>query len=324
MVRKNQNNRTKGKERTKGSARQRRSHPDDPAGPPFKAAAWDLGHCDPKRCSGKRLIKLGLVRELTIGRKSGGVVISPSAKIVVSPADTPTLRAHGAAVVECSWARLSEVPFNKLGGKTERLLPYLVAANSVNYGKPWRLNCVEALAACFAICGEWEWAEQILEPFTYGEAFLDINRELLEKYAACQDADGVKTAEDEWMIQLEREYAESRAGEIGEKQGNINRGDEVRDEDKDEEGDAAEYLRQKVLQSKAFTNPQPASKMQSRNDIKSGDRSDDDEYLVEDDGIFNAIPVVEEEAGPSIINTAARNPTCNSLSVTFSVHKISA
>jgi pre-rRNA-processing protein TSR3 len=235
------------------------------------------------------------------------------------------------------------VPFNKLGGKTERLLPYLVAANSVNYGKPWRLNCVEALAACFAICGEWEWAEQILEPFTYGEAFLDINRELLEKYAACQDADGVKTAEDEWMIQLEREYAESRAGEIGEKQGNINRGDEVRDEDKDEEGDAAvrnldlphgsdddnddeyqEYLRQKVLQSKAFTNPQPASKMQSRNDIKSGDRSDDDEYLVEDDGIFNAIPVVEEEAGPSIINTAARNPTCNSLSVTFSVHKISA
>ncbi|KAL5337044.1 hypothetical protein BJX70DRAFT_370978 [Aspergillus crustosus] len=44
--------------------------------PPYKAACWDLGHCDPKRCSGKRLMQFGLMRELAIGQKFQGVVVS--------------------------------------------------------------------------------------------------------------------------------------------------------------------------------------------------------------------------------------------------------
>lgn len=44
--------------------------------PPFKAACWDLEHCDPKRCSGKRLMHFGLMRELHVGQKFSGVVIS--------------------------------------------------------------------------------------------------------------------------------------------------------------------------------------------------------------------------------------------------------
>ena len=44
--------------------------------PSFKAACWDLEHCDPKRCSGKRLKRFGLMRELAIGQKFPGVVIS--------------------------------------------------------------------------------------------------------------------------------------------------------------------------------------------------------------------------------------------------------
>lgn len=46
------------------------------ARPAFKAACWDLEHCDPKRCSGKRLMHFGLMRELSIGQKFSGVVIS--------------------------------------------------------------------------------------------------------------------------------------------------------------------------------------------------------------------------------------------------------
>ncbi|ETI24894.1 hypothetical protein G647_04264 [Cladophialophora carrionii CBS 160.54] len=178
--------------------------------PPFKAACWDFGHCDSKRCSGKRLMHFGLMRELPVGQKFPGVVISPNAKTILSPADRELLEQYGAAVVECSWIRLQEVPFSRIGGKCERLLPYLVAANSVNYGKPWRLNCVEALAACFAICGHHDWAEIVLQHFSYGEAFLEINSQLFKRYAACQNEEEIKKAEEKWLAKLEKEYAESR------------------------------------------------------------------------------------------------------------------
>ena len=44
--------------------------------PTFRAACWDFGHCDAKRCSGKRLMRLGLIRELHVGQKFAGVVVS--------------------------------------------------------------------------------------------------------------------------------------------------------------------------------------------------------------------------------------------------------
>ncbi|KAG4256343.1 pre-rRNA-processing protein TSR3 [Fusarium proliferatum] len=178
--------------------------------PAFKAACWDLGHCDPKRCSGKKLMKLGMMRDLHLGQRHNGVIITPNGKHTVSPADRELMDQYGAAVVECSWARTQEVQWNKVGGKCERLLPYLVAANTVNYGKPWRLNCVEALAAAFYICGHSDWAEQILAPFSYGPSFLEINHSLLKRYAACADEAEIKKTEEEWMEQLEKEYAESR------------------------------------------------------------------------------------------------------------------
>ena len=186
------------------------------------------------------------MRDLHLGQRHNGVIITPNGKHTLSPADTELLDEYGAAVVECSWARTKEVQWNKVGGKCERLLPYLVAANTVNYGKPYRLNCVEALAACFSICGHPDWAEQVLRPFNYGESFLAINSKLLKKYAACADEAAVKQTEKEWLERLEREHAESR--EMGDdddlwKGGNVNRRvvtDSDEDSDRDDEEDEVE------------------------------------------------------------------------------------
>lgn len=87
MVRHKKDKFSRGKGPVHGSG-QRASQSDEAAAqvdvkPGFRAVCWDLGHCDPKRCSGKRLIKSGLMLELRIGQKFAGVVISYVASFAV-------------------------------------------------------------------------------------------------------------------------------------------------------------------------------------------------------------------------------------------------
>jgi pre-rRNA-processing protein TSR3 len=230
-------------------------------------------------------MRLGLMRELHLGQRHAGVIITPNGKKVLSPADKDLMDQFGVAVVECSWARTAEVQWSKVSGKCERLLPYLVAANTVNYGKPWRLNCVEALAAAFFICGHPDWASQILEPFSYGRAFLEINESLLKRYAVAKDEAGIKKTEEEWMEKLDREYAESREDGDGEdawKGGNVNRrapvvsddeaDDNEVDKDSDDEGGVdGIYLGKQKLKSL------------EKQDDEDEDSSDDEEEEEERD-----------------------------------------
>ncbi|KAL4781904.1 hypothetical protein BJX76DRAFT_359492 [Aspergillus varians] len=324
----------------------------DSSRPPFKAACWDLGHCDPKRCSGKRLMQFGLMRELAIGQKFQGVVVSPNAKKVISPADKDLLEQFGAAVVECSWVRVKEVPWSRIGGKCERLLPYLIAANTVNYGKPWRLNCVEALAACFCICGHEDWAEIVLKNFSYGEAFLEINSQLLKRYAACETEEDIKRTEEEWLAKIEREYEDSRAEGGADDMwtvGNTNRNlqpdsDDDDNSDKEESEDDEEQveekdpyaisddsedeaqmaaIRAKILNSKAFQNPSVPDKAQperiERPDagpLEDSDAESGSDASEDDafDNIINATPVTDRTG----IIAASKHKPNDTFSASFS------
>ena len=169
-------------------------------------AMWDFQHCDPRRCSGKKLARHGLIKELRVGQRFRGIVLTPRATQVLSPADAPIVHEHGVAVVECSWARLDEIPFGKIKSPHERLLPRLMATNPVNYGKPFKLNCVEALAAAFYICNAKPLGDELLAKFGWGENFPRLNMSSLAKYRACKDAEEVQRVTE----QLEAEVAAER------------------------------------------------------------------------------------------------------------------
>ncbi|PLW07741.1 hypothetical protein PCANC_12025 [Puccinia coronata f. sp. avenae] len=176
----------------------------------FPIAMWDFDHCDPRKCTGKKLGRLGLMTELRVGQRFRGIVLSPEGTVPVSPTDLDQIEKFGIAVVECSWARLEEIPFQKIRSSGDRSLPYLTAANPVNYGKPYKLTCVEAVAGSLAIVGLQAQAELLLQKFGWGHAFWSLNQDLIQKYRVCEDSQAMQAVQEQILQTIDDEARERR------------------------------------------------------------------------------------------------------------------
>jgi len=159
--------------------------------------------CDPRKCSVKKLARAGMVRIVPKIRAipRGTILLDPTAEQALSPADRP---ARSITVLDCSWEVLDTSAIRSL--RRRRALPFLLAANPVNFGKPFKLSSLEAFAAALYILGEREQAEKILSIYTWGCRFLEVNREPLERYAEAKDSTGV--------VAIQGEYLDDHSGQV--------------------------------------------------------------------------------------------------------------
>lgn len=219
------------------AARRATMSTDTPPTPP-KLYMWDFGQCDPRRCTGRRLEKAGAVRSLKVSAPCRGVVLTPSAERAVSHADRALAEQCGVGVVDCSWNQLESVPLHRLRCGAKRLLPYLQAANPVNYGRGQRLTCAEALAAALYIMRWREEARALLGGFNWGDEFWRLNGELLERYAACDTGAQVVEVQLAWLDEVERERDEKRRARASDAYDGLE--DEEDDDDEDEDKEESE------------------------------------------------------------------------------------
>ncbi|OPY25618.1 MAG: hypothetical protein A4E28_03051 [Methanocella sp. PtaU1.Bin125] len=156
---------------------------------------------DPKKCTARRMSKFGLATMYERAGKlpSGAILLDPTAGHAISPADR-MLSKKGIVVLDCTWGEVERVfPLLKSKRMQGRALPYLLAANPVNYGRPFMLSSAEAFVAALYILGYREQAGEVAGKFRWGDTFLTLNREPLEAYAAAKDSADVILVQRDFM-----------------------------------------------------------------------------------------------------------------------------
>lgn len=179
---------------------------------------YDKCQCDPKKCTAKRMLKFGLGKEAkTLGAiPKGSIVLSPFSDRAMSPADIVHAR-KGLVVMDLTWTNIDEFP--RLKKVEERALPYLLASNPINWGRPMELNSAEAVMAALWILGEKDQAKTFLERFNWAPEFLRLNGNMLDDYASAKDSTEV--------VRIQNEYIESVLSQGRHDEQDVEDGDET-------------------------------------------------------------------------------------------------
>ena len=157
-----------------------------------------MKECDPKKCTALKLKKLGLAKVVyTIrGLPRHSLVLYPFTELFISPADKNTILDHGLSAIDCSWNKIT--PITDSARLIMRRLPFLLAANPINFSMPYKLSTLEALAAALYISGFNEFSYLLLSKVKWGDTFLALNKELLTQYANTKNSLEIATIDAEY------------------------------------------------------------------------------------------------------------------------------
>ncbi len=158
-----------------------------------KLYIYHANHCDPKRCTALKMGKLGQAKiiknKYKIPKKA--ILLNPYSETTISVNDRETIEKYGLLALDCSWKRAEEI-FKLINTNNQRSLPFLVAGNPVNYGKPCKLSTLEAFIGSLYIVGLKNEALKLTDGFKWAKTFIDINKDLLENYCEKKPSEIIK------------------------------------------------------------------------------------------------------------------------------------
>lgn len=156
-------------------------------------AIW-LAQDDPKK---NTAVKLSRRNEISLHKDfrklpKKGIILEPLCGKVFGPEDHDLIKQNRGAIVglDCSWNQIEE-SVSTVMAKTRlqpRMLPLLLAANPVNWGKPSKLTTAEAIAATLYLVGRRDSARKLLSAFSWGEQFFILNKEPLDAYSLAKSS----------------------------------------------------------------------------------------------------------------------------------------
>ena len=192
----------------------------------IKLAMLYVDQCDPKKCTGKKMERLGLLKEIKFSRNYGGILLTPNGKKICSIEDHEIIAKKGICVIDCSWAKFNELHLDLHKIET-RSLPFMVAVNPVNFGKAYKLSCSEAFAACLYLGGFEKEARFIMDHFKWGAHFFKINEELFGKYKGVTSQDELKQIQEKYindeLIRKQKRKESDGMGEFNEEMNKKNK-----------------------------------------------------------------------------------------------------
>lgn len=153
-----------------------------------------LAQDDPRKNTALKMVRMRLAVRIPARAVTKNLVLNPFSNVVLAPEDRRIAERYGVVIIDGSWERIFGF-FTRFKRGEHRRLPFLVAGNPINYGKPYKLSSIEAAYAALYILGFKDEAERLRGAYKWMETFVTLNKPLLEAYSRASSRTDVERIE---------------------------------------------------------------------------------------------------------------------------------